>query len=247
MEKIKTIVDREQLSSNYIGSNQNFGHVLSQVKNLKPPIWKTAWFYGPVGLSVIAIFVSIASISATEDTKMASSPSIIKEKHVTEKNRSRADNIDSPKTSEITLSPSLNTSSTPQSVITSNHPTRSIDDSDKSGNTETMSNDTKVVPKKNMFPNIEGIYTGEISIETLCSGNGIQCNDAIRIISFTIQYSVGLKDVLTEVKGNKIPREICSTIRAQNGSNMIFITNIKGLRDNGDQVYLTSLNYLATK
>ena len=245
MEKIKTIVDREQLSSNYIGSNQNFGHVLSQVKNLKPPVWKTAWFYGHIGLSAIVIIVSLASINATGNYEKDNSSLIAKEEIIGTEKSTKEDNVDSPIEPENTLSSSLNASD-PVTDPPINEITVTTVINERNGSNP-IADETAITPKKNMFPNIEGVYTGNINLKTLCSDNGIQCNDEINIISFTIQYSLGLQDRLTKVKGNKIPNEICGKIQAQNGANMIFITEIKGLRDNGELINLTSINYLASK
>ena len=73
MKKFKTIVDREYLSSDYIESRQNFGQVLNEVNQLKPPVWKSAWFYGPVGISVLAVVVSIAGVDPTVSISMKNS------------------------------------------------------------------------------------------------------------------------------------------------------------------------------
>ena len=70
MEKVKILIDREPLSKDYIESKQNFGQVLSQVKQLKPPVWKSPWFYGPVGLAVVALSVTaVNSIPPDDSTK----------------------------------------------------------------------------------------------------------------------------------------------------------------------------------
>ena len=66
MKNQRILVDRELLSKDYIKSKEDFGHVLSQVKNLKPPVWKTPWFYGPVGLAVAAITISAVNLNCIE-------------------------------------------------------------------------------------------------------------------------------------------------------------------------------------
>jgi len=246
MEKIKTIVDREQLSSNYIGSNQNFGHVLSQTKILKPPIWKTFWFYGPIGLSVFAITISITSINATGNYQKDNSSLITTKQNIGTEMSTKEDNVYSPIEPENTLSPSLNSSDpVPETFKTEITVKTIINEQNDSENP--MDDETAITVKKSVFPNIEGVYTGKIKTEALCSEKGIRCNDGIRIISFTIQYTAGLQDRLTKVKGNTIPDDVCDTIQNQSGENMIFITEIKGVRDNGELVILTSMNYIATK
>jgi len=246
MEKIKTIVDRERLSSNYIGSNQNFGHVLSQVKNLKPPIWKTFWFYGPIGLSAFAITVSITSINATGNYEQDRSSLITSKEKIETEVSTKEDNVYSPIAPENTLSPSLNSSDSVSETFKNEITVKTVIN-EQIDSEIPVESETVITLKKSVFPNIEGVYTGNIKTEVLCSENGIRCNDGIRVISFTIQYSAGLQDRLTKVKGNTIPNDVCDSIRDQSGDNMIFITEIRGLRDNGELVNLTSMNYIATK
>ena len=186
MEKIKTIVDREPLSSSYIGSKQNFGHVLSQVKNLKPPVWKTFWFYGPVGLSAIAITVSVASINASGNYENDTASIIAREDKDGTEMSIREDNVDSPKKAENTLSPTIKPSERNSAATKDKaNPITVLKQQNNTENTHLEQNHTEL--RKNMFPHIEGIYTGNITIEKLCSEEGIQCNDEIRIISFSIR------------------------------------------------------------
>lgn len=68
MKKLKINLDRPPLESKYIESKQNFDHVLNGFKQLKPPIWKNPWFYGPVGVASLALVLSIGLINAKNDT-----------------------------------------------------------------------------------------------------------------------------------------------------------------------------------
>src|SRR5690606_18772269 len=64
MKKTQTIVDRERLSSDYIESKQDFSNVLSQVKQLPTSAtWNSPWFYGPIGIAVFAVTISIVSLN----------------------------------------------------------------------------------------------------------------------------------------------------------------------------------------
>lgn len=68
MKKLKINLDRPPLESKYIESKQNFDHVLNGFKQLKPPIWKNPWFYGPVGIASLALILSIGLINAKNDS-----------------------------------------------------------------------------------------------------------------------------------------------------------------------------------
>jgi len=70
MKKIKINIDREGLGSDYIKSRQDFGQVLNEVNKLKPPIWSSAWFYGPIGFSVFIVAVSITALEPPLDMKV---------------------------------------------------------------------------------------------------------------------------------------------------------------------------------
>lgn len=68
MKKLKINLDRPPLESKHIESKQNFDHVLNGFKQLKPPIWKNPWFYGPVGVASVALVLSMGLINAKNDT-----------------------------------------------------------------------------------------------------------------------------------------------------------------------------------
>jgi hypothetical protein len=68
MKKLKVNLDRPDLESKHIASKQNFDQVLRGFRQLKPPIWKNPWFYGPVGLASIALVLSIGIINAQNET-----------------------------------------------------------------------------------------------------------------------------------------------------------------------------------
>lgn len=67
MKKLKMNLDRKPLNSEFIESKQNFNQVLNGFKQLKPPIWKNPWFYGPIGVASLALFFSINSTNANPD------------------------------------------------------------------------------------------------------------------------------------------------------------------------------------
>lgn len=58
MERTKTTLDREPMTSEAIRQRQNFDYVLKQAAAAKVPIWKSIWFYGPVGIAMVTMVVS---------------------------------------------------------------------------------------------------------------------------------------------------------------------------------------------
>lgn len=67
MKKVKINLDRKPLNSGYIESKQNFDQVLAGFKQIKPPIWKNPWFYGPVGVASLALIVSLSMLNSNND------------------------------------------------------------------------------------------------------------------------------------------------------------------------------------
>jgi hypothetical protein len=59
MKARKINLDRAPISSDKIESKQDFEHVLTNYKLIKPSFWTNPWFYGPVGLASLAIVVSL--------------------------------------------------------------------------------------------------------------------------------------------------------------------------------------------
>jgi hypothetical protein len=55
--KTKFNLGRDKLKSDYIHSQQDYKKVVDGFQNLKPPIWKNPWFYGPVGLASLAVIL----------------------------------------------------------------------------------------------------------------------------------------------------------------------------------------------
>lgn len=66
MSNRKINLDRPALSPEQIEARQDFDKVLKQHYLLKPPVWKSPWFWGPTGLASvgIALFLSISYINS---------------------------------------------------------------------------------------------------------------------------------------------------------------------------------------
>lgn len=58
MRKLNTTLDREPMNSEAIRQRQNFNYILKETVAAKVPIWKSIWFYGPVGIAMVTMVVS---------------------------------------------------------------------------------------------------------------------------------------------------------------------------------------------
>jgi len=249
MKKVKILIDREPLSKDYVKSKQNFGQVLSQVKKLKPPIWKSPWFYGPVGLAAVALSLKVVSSIPpdipTEPSKLEAVLPLEQRKIESETLAFISPN-DVQETSFREMIPIKNG---PEEVVpkSSDNSTNKILET---GDTEfylpdkIVINEDEAIPVKPLtkFPSINRVYTGEIAILELCS-NKIECLDS-KITSFSLQYYDGKEDVVENVGGNSISNNICNAISQYNLNEMIFITKIKALNSEGHSVSLPSMNLI---
>lgn len=254
MEKIKTIVDRERLGSDYIESRQNFGQVLNEVNQLKPPVWKSAWFYGPVGVSVLAVIVSITAFDPPSSLAMKNSEDNPDYKeliaHVKSESKIQTKTTTSfDKTTTLEQGQQENVIAVPPK----NHTTTN----NVSNNNETQAHVADIINPveskeekyiyKGSFPNIDGVFNGDISVSQLLHDDGITSNPSLTISSFSISYFDGNDIVSSDVTGNKIPFEIGTKIKAFNIGEMIYITNIKADHEDGFVVSMSSLNYVVQK
>lgn len=70
MSNRKMNLDRPALNSEQIKARQNFEEVLTKHYLLKPPVWKSPWFWGPTGLASIgiALFLSVSYINSQNNS-----------------------------------------------------------------------------------------------------------------------------------------------------------------------------------
>lgn len=254
MEKIKTIVDRERLGSGYIESRQNFGQVLNEVNQLKPPVWKSAWFYGPVGVSVLAVVVSITAFDPPSSMAMSNTEQNPDYKalvaHV--KSESKSPRNTTPFDKTTTLEQKLEESSSAVPPKENHKPSNNTAETSVVEETSFEIATIESVEESKYiyngsFPNIEGVFNGDISVNQLLNGGGITSNPSLTITGFTINYFDGSEVVSSNVSGNKIPMEIGTMIKDYNIGGMIYITNIKANHEDGFDVSMSSLNYVITK
>ena len=105
----------------------------------------------------------------------------------------------------------------------------------------------KISKSENLYPNISGVYSGEISYIDLCNPSGIVCSSGYKIMKFTLQYSDGQNDKTEIFLGNKIPETLCDRIARNNMNQMIFFTDITAVNDEGKLMILTSFNLIPSK
>lgn len=263
MKKTQTIVDRERLSSDYIESKQDFGHVLSQVKNLPTTNWKSPWFYGPIGIAVLSVTVSIVSFNPSN--AIASTSENPKEKLNTRIQTSQVDNkseevitdVENGVVSEEIEKVSPQTNIVEKTINKTSNKERAEDvlvevSEDKSSVEKienTVSNTTPIVqekknPSNNKFPYIDGYFTGKIPVESLFDRNGILLNETVQVVSFDLNFFTGRSNVVNQIRGNKIPEEMRSMITNFNIGKTIFITNIKAFDRDGRMYTLPSMNLI---
>lgn len=68
MRKLNTTLDREPMNSEAIRQRQNFNYILKETAAAKIPIWKSIWFYGPVGIAMVTMVVSAVRMNPQNQT-----------------------------------------------------------------------------------------------------------------------------------------------------------------------------------
>ena len=254
MENRKTTLDREPISSEYIKGKQNLNQVLKGHRAMKPPLWKTVWFYGPVGLATAALIVAasnmkneISSISKDEQPRyniekvQLAKTDFFSEATIKVTSKKKSDNdaiLYAAATKSINeeapveygieptkfLPPIVETTST-ENIVVENIPAIPVE---KTRNQKTM-------------PNIAGIITGKLNIDDICEANGIACNNGFKVYSYDVQYYNGYGDVIERVRGDKFPPFLCNKLRTFNVNQQVMITNILAKHPDGSIERLISM------
>ncbi len=259
MKKIKTIIDREPVSSDYIQTKQDFGSVLSQAKNLKPPVWKSMWFYGPVGMAVVAVAVTAVTMNPTDQRPTETANVSVED--LLQNQLEQHSPIASIQVAAV-HSEDVNEEDSKKDipVSTSSNTEIEVDQSESDIQNEASIMEEPVIevvpsqnprveekPKsKNMFPHIEGYFNGEIPVSVLGSDKGIQLNDDIKVVAFDIHYESLTGPETASIVGNKVPAKVLEKIGKYNIGYMVFITDLKGVDRQGKVLSLPSLNFIAT-
>lgn len=259
MEIKKVNLDRQNLSSSYIEKKQDFNHVLKSAKMTKIPTWKSPWFYGAVGLSSVAIVAMVFTNNnikkELDDKKATLKINNNPTKTVIAKNESKSmeeapiDQIVAPHSSTLQKEA---LSSNPSDLKIENVSIETKVDNAKEVISAPLAESTTQIsktPVKRQIgqPTINGIANGIISVDHLKNSNLIESNSSFEITSYEVQYFNGRQDVVAQIRSNAIPEELKNQIIANNVGEMIFITGIKGLDENGKIVKLPSINLKLSK
>lgn len=258
MEDRKTTLDRERLSSDYIQGKQDFNHVLKIHRAMKPPLWKTAWFYGPVGLAIVAITISAVKFNpqlnksttyganntleqknTQEPTNTVIAAIAMSDKEQIEKTVETAytsipQKKSAPKKSVLKKETIaiVKEIETPQTEI---EPAREIEPVQ-------YTQEVKKTSTRNMMPTIGGVFMGNIKSDQLCSSEGIWINEDWIVTGFTIQYNNGAEDVIQKINGAVIPESICWKIHRFNLNIPVFITSIVAIDPTGARKSIPSMS-----
>lgn len=95
-----------------------------------------------------------------------------------------------------------------------------------------------------VFPFIEGVYTGEIPINKLGSLYGIQSNSDWKIYSFKLNYSSGSMYKSIWIKSNVIPDTLIADLYKNALFEQIYITEIKAIDPKGIVHVLTPMTLI---
>jgi hypothetical protein len=251
MKKIKTIVDREPLGSDYITSRQNFSQVIKQANQMAAPTWKSAWFYGPIGLAVIAVTVSVVSMnpSSAEPNAASNSLSLPESENSTDERLTLADNytddhVRPTESSNEPMSMQEGMPEPPESVHSQSVDMVTLERPVTTETPEPAANQNTAPTNKGAFVHIGPYYMGDIPVSAL--GEALECNDDIRIIAFNIHFNTLNGTETASIIGNKIPSKIIEAIKRHNIGYMITFTDIKGKTKEGKVVSLLPMNFQAT-
>lgn len=267
MEKRNTILDRGTKSSEYITGKQDFDTVLKAHKAMKPPLWKSAWFYGPVGLAVVAVTLSVSNFktvnqlddnnatliqpsavekTTTTPTYLAESPSypVVNEASEKEELSTEKEAIQ-PVVSKIVSNEEIRKPF--QELLSKDEVEPETLEEIKEPEKKTIIEEKKEAPRtvKNKMPRIAGVFTGRITLEQLADEKGL-VSETCEITSYVIQYHNGIEDVSERIVGNKISKTLHMKLKRFNLNSFVFITQIRGIDENGIVQVLPSMNITPT-
>ena len=252
MEENKVIVDRANLSSEYIAERQDFNQVLKAHRATKPSLWKSSWFYGPVGLAVIAVTVAAAKFnpSTSVENKKAYEAKITLKEEPSKITKS------TPVLAQALSTPEPEPKPRPESkdidqVVSTAHPAErkpsektiveplenKVEFEEVNGDVETETNQKTIaeespevreprIAAKPGVPKIAGVFNGRIKADLICSSGVIEMNEGWYVLSYTIQYYNGIEDVIEKFNTDLIPPKLCSDLKRFNANSPVNITSI---------------------
>jgi hypothetical protein len=98
------------------------------------------------------------------------------------------------------------------------------------------------IKSSNALPSIANVYFGNISIEKLASVNGIEIQNGLKVVSFTIEYPSGAGFKSLTINSNQIPEDVIFDIRKSCLNEQIFFTNIKAMNHESKYFIIPSMN-----
>ena len=259
MKKINTTLDREPMNSEAIRERQNFNYILKETAAAKIPIWKSIWFYGPVGIAMVTMVVSAVRMNPKNDE--FDNKTTLSQTHITQTTQVATDHsaIDSfeGNFNEIPATKSKGkTKSSTEKVEVKTIVTSEVDNNTVLKPEVLAEKETEVEPKMSVpvttpvienkvsktMPDIAGVFTGRISVSQICSVGMIHCNNGYQVISYDIQYDNGAGSTVDRVSGNEIPSYICSNLKRYNVGSPVFITKIIAMNERGERKQLLSMS-----
>lgn len=252
MEKIKTILDRKQLSSEQIRSKQDFANVVNGAKGLGKPYWQTNWFYGTVGVATVAIIVTAVTLSSSDApdkdpkqnnvlamsaTNDEEKNSVVRETLKSTENQKLESSADS--SPEVPVEENNTQPVTPEvppSVAVNENPVE-----ESVNNTAARTKQENEVEEKKVeagLPNVAGVSGGPIAFKDFCDPLGIQVNGGVLIHQYTIQYRSCARDITARIRGNRLPDQVCDEIRDCGSPIEVTFSNFKAEDRDGNPVQL---------
>ncbi len=255
MEKIKTILDREPISSEYIASKQDFANVMNGAKGLGKPYWKTNWFVGAVSVTAVAIIVTAVTLTNSEDPieeptqQLASVAKDDSQKDASPKEGAdliehTADatlkEVETDKSEETpTVETPVETNPNLEVYIEEEPPAPTM-----AARQKPVEEDPK--PQEIGLANVAGVTGGPISFKDFCDPMGIQVGDGILIHQYTLQYRSCARDVTVRIGGNRLPPQLCREIADCGSAIEVTFSNFRAEDRQGKPVKLQSFS-LVTK
>ncbi|PHR21359.1 MAG: hypothetical protein COA38_18955 [Fluviicola sp.] len=259
MKKTNTTLDREPMNSEAIRQRQNFNYILKETAAAKIPIWKSIWFYGPVGIAMVTMVVSAVRMNPKNETYDNNTTlSQIQAIPATQVSTDHA-TIESFE-STIAEVPTAESEEIPTVVvekqIESTVSTDKVDDNTKLKPEVLAEENIEIEPVKSApvvipvvekkiartMPNIAGVFSGRISVLQICSAGMIHCNNGYQVISYDIQYDNGAGSTVDRVSGSRIPSYICANLKRYNVGSPVFITKIIAMNEKGERKQLLSMS-----
>jgi len=247
MKEFKVKLDRKKLSKEHIESKQNFDSVLAQIKAIKAPFWKSAWFYGSIGLSGIAVVVGYSFIQNKEElhetinTQISSTNQIIEEDQVLDQSVIVAQ-IHEPLEVQKAIEKKIPNEKVEEVVAVKAISSIAADvlSNDKASVAE-LKDTKKVTTVISTMPSIDGVFNGDISIDRFSTGE-LKVGSDVKVTQFSIQYTSRNGDKTISVQGSEVPTEISNELKSVGLNQTVFITNVIAVNQSGDLLRCYSMD-----